>query len=89
MLHNSKSKSRQKYESKIAELEQSAKKSTSTVDENLINLKLQFDNLQTTIAKIERLIALVSDEQTRKKLATAIANLLFAKSDLIQKIAEA
>ena len=79
----------QEYENKIAELERSAKKSTSTVDENLINLKIQFDNLQTTIAKIESLIALVADEQTRKKLAIAIANLLFAKSDLIQKIAEA
>lgn len=78
----------QEYEKQIAELEQSAKKPTSTVDENLINLKLQFDNLQTTIAKIESLIALVADEQTRKKLATAIANLLFAKSDLIQKEAE-
>lgn len=78
----------QEYEKQIAELEQSAKKTTSTVDENLINLKLQFDNLQTTIAKIESLIALVADEQTRKKLATAIANLLFAKSDLIQKEAE-
>lgn len=76
-------------ENKIADLEQSAKKSTSTVDENLINLKIQFDNLQTTIAKIESLIALVADEQTRKKLAIAIANLLFAKSDLMQKIAEA
>lgn len=79
----------QEYEKQIAELEQSAKKSTSTVDENLVNLKIQFDNLQTTIAKIESLIALVADEQTRKKLAIAIANLLFAKSDLIQKIAEA
>lgn len=79
----------QEYEKQIAELEQSSKATTSTVDENLINLKLQFDNLQTTIAKIESLIALVADEQIRQKLAIAIANLLFAKSDLIQKIAEA
>lgn len=70
-------------------LEQSAKKSTSTVDENLINLKVQFDNLQTTIVKIENLIALVADEQVRRKLAIAIANLLSRKSNLIQKNAEA
>lgn len=79
----------QEYENKIAELEQSSKKSTSTVDENLVNLKIQFDNLQTTIAKIKNLIDFVADSSIQNRLASAIANLLSNESKTFAKIAEA
>lgn len=79
----------QEYEKQIAELQQSAKKPTSTVDENLINLKIQFDNLQTTIAKIKNLIDFVADSSVQNRLASAIANLLSKESKTFVKISEA
>lgn len=78
----------QEYEKQIAELEQSSKATNSTVDENLINLKLQFDNLQTTIAKIKNLMDFVADSSVQNRLASAIANLLSKESETFAKISE-